>query len=292
MTSGDTKTSLKNAYLPAKGLSLRVQEAEEAEDYCTPGAFELERLFWKGSPQYTHVNEVWPRLHIGDEATALDRYGLQKAGFTHVLNAAHGRWNVDTGPDYYRDMDIEYHGIEADDVPTFDLSVFFYSAAAFIDAALCDDHRLCVHLRYPQPLLPPGIIGYNTSPISVILVSSGSRGNKLLFRYPFQRNQEHPVSRTNKPHSRYAVNNTGDHADDQDDKILVHCAMGRSRSATLVLAYLMIHRNMTLVDAIQQVARNRCVLPNRGFLKQLRELDKQLVQQRRQAQLRDGAEEL
>ncbi|XP_036158930.1 GATOR complex protein NPRL3 isoform X6 [Myotis myotis] len=59
-------------------------------------------------------------------------------------------------------------------------------------------------------------MGDNTSPISVILVSSGSRGNKLLFRYPFQRSQEHPASQTNKPRSRYAVNNTGDHAEDQD----------------------------------------------------------------------------
>ncbi|XP_063130437.1 dual specificity phosphatase 29 isoform X2 [Rattus norvegicus] len=140
MASGDTKTSVKHAHPCAERLSLQ-QEEGEAEDYCTPGAFELERLFWKGSPQYTHVNEVWPRLHVGDEATALDRYGLQKAGFTHVLNAAHGRWNVDTGPDYYRDMAIEYHGVEADDVPTFDLSIFFYSAAAFIDSALQDDHR-------------------------------------------------------------------------------------------------------------------------------------------------------
>nr|KAF6455731.1 hypothetical protein HJG63_004165 [Rousettus aegyptiacus] len=111
-------------------------------------------------------------------------------------------------------MAIEYHGVEADDLPTFDLSVFFYTAASFIDAALRSDHN----------------------------------------------------------------------------KILVHCAMGRSRSATLVLAYLMIHRSMTLVDAIQQVAKNRCVLPNRGFLKQLRELDKQLVQQRRQAQLSENGE--
>ncbi|KAM5236437.1 dual specificity phosphatase 29 [Ctenodactylus gundi] len=213
MTSGEAKTSLKNAHPGAKKLS--PQAEGETEDYCTPGAFELERLFWKGSPQYTHVNEVWPRLHIGDEATALDRYGLQKAGFTHVLNAAHGRWNVDTGPDYYRDMDIVYYGVEADDVPTFDLSVFFYPAAAFIDSALRDNRS----------------------------------------------------------------------------KILVHCAMGRSRSATLVLAYLMIHRNMTVVDAIQQVASSRCVLPNRGFLKQLRELDKQLVQQRQQAQSRDSEEE-
>uniref|UniRef100_A0A8C0XUG7 Dual specificity protein phosphatase n=1 Tax=Castor canadensis TaxID=51338 RepID=A0A8C0XUG7_CASCN len=155
MTSGDSKTSLKNACPCAKRLSLKAEEEKE-EDYCTPGAFELERLFWKGSPQYTHVNEVWPRLHIGDEATALDRYGLQKAGFTHVLNAAHGRWNVDTGPDYYRDMAIEYHGVEADDVPTFDLSVFFYSAAAFIDAALRSDHKL--------PLPRRGLAGFENRP--------------------------------------------------------------------------------------------------------------------------------
>ncbi|XP_028337094.1 dual specificity phosphatase 29 isoform X8 [Physeter macrocephalus] len=140
MTSREPKTSLKNAYPSAKKLLPKVEEEGEAEDYCTPGAFELERLFWKGGPQYTHVNEVWPKLYIGDEATALDRYRLQKAGFTHVLNAAHGRWNVDTGPDYYRDMAIEYHGVQADDLPTFDLSVFFYPAAAFIDAALRYDH--------------------------------------------------------------------------------------------------------------------------------------------------------
>ncbi|XP_022356043.1 dual specificity phosphatase DUPD1 [Enhydra lutris kenyoni] len=214
MTSREPKTSLQNAYPSAKRLQPKREGDGEEEEYCTPGAFELERLFWKGSPQYTHVNEVWPQLYIGDEATALDRYGLQKAGFTHVLNAAHGRWNVDTGPDYYRDMAIEYHGVEADDLPTFDLSVFFYPAAAFINTALSLDHS----------------------------------------------------------------------------KILVHCVMGRSRSATLVLAYLMIHKNMTLVDAIQQVAKNRCVLPNRGFLKQLRDLDKQLVEQRRQAQFSDNSD--
>ncbi|XP_023377233.1 GATOR complex protein NPRL3 [Pteropus vampyrus] len=71
-------------------------------------------------------------------------------------------------------------------------------------------------------------MGDNTSPISVILVSSGSRGNKLLFRYPFQRSQEHPASQTNKPLSRYAVNNTGgDHAEDQD---------GDSRFSDVILA--------------------------------------------------------
>lgn len=42
------------------------------------------------------------------------------------------------------------------------------------------------------------ISGDSTSPISVILVSSGSRGNKLLFRYPFQRVSENTSSLASK----------------------------------------------------------------------------------------------
>lgn len=63
-------------------------------------------------------------------------------------------------------------------------------------------------------------------------------------------------------------------------KLLVHCVMGRSRSATLFLAYLMIYKNMTVVKAIEHVKKQRCILPNRGFLKQLRDLDVQLREQR------------
>lgn len=71
--------------------------------------------------------------------TALDRYSLEKEGFTHILNAAHGQRNVDTGAEYYSSMSVEYHGVEADDLPTFDLSQFFYSASKFIDNALQDE---------------------------------------------------------------------------------------------------------------------------------------------------------
>lgn len=62
--------------------------------------------------------------------------------------------------------------------------------------------------------------------------------------------------------------------------MFVHCAMGLSRSSTLVLAYLMIHENMALVDAIRRVSANRNISPNNGFLEQLRELDKELHGQR------------
>ncbi|XP_028841466.1 GATOR1 complex protein NPRL3 isoform X2 [Denticeps clupeoides] len=58
--------------------------------------------------------------------------------------------------------------------------------------------------------------GEKTSPISVILVSSGSRGNKLLFRYPFQGVSEHASSSANKQRNPYALNAAGDAQEDQD----------------------------------------------------------------------------
>ncbi|XP_034007800.1 dual specificity phosphatase DUPD1-like [Trematomus bernacchii] len=70
------------------------------------------------------------------------------------------------------------------------------------------------------------------------------------------------------------------------NKVLVHCVMGRSRSAALVLAYLMMKQSLTVVDAVEHVKQRRCILPNHGFLKQLRALDIRL-QEERLAQKRD-----
>uniref|UniRef100_A0A3Q3MRL1 Dual specificity protein phosphatase n=1 Tax=Labrus bergylta TaxID=56723 RepID=A0A3Q3MRL1_9LABR len=162
----------------------------------------LEQMFWSGSgAQYAHVDQVWPRIYIGDEKTALEFSGLRDLSITHVLNAAEGKFNnVLTGAEYYSDMDIQYYGVEADDKPTFNISQFFRPAAQFIHEAL--------------------------------------------------------------------------------DKVLVHCVMGRSRSASLVLAYLMMKQSLTVVDAIEHVRQRRCILPNHGFLKQLRALDITLQEER------------
>ncbi|XP_061601225.1 dual specificity phosphatase 29-like [Cololabis saira] len=191
MISCEMKSTNRNPYAAV--------QVDPDRDYITPGTLDLEQMFWTGTiAQYAHANQVWPSVYIGDEKTALERPGLKDLGITHVLNAAEGKWNnVVTGAAYYRDMDIKYFGVEADDKPTFNMSQYFCPAAEFIHEAL-----------------------------------------------------SHPQS-----------------------KVLVHCVMGRSRSATLVLAYLMMKRSLTVVDAIDHVRQHRCILPNHGFLKQLRALD-------------------
>ncbi|KAH0840359.1 protein-tyrosine phosphatase-like protein [Lanmaoa asiatica] len=53
-------------------------------------------------------------------------------------------------------------------------------------------------------------------------------------------------------------------------KILVHCVMGVSRSATVVCAYLMVSQRLSVSAAIQYVRKRRPEIhPNYGFMKQL-----------------------
>ncbi|KAK9108594.1 hypothetical protein Syun_024605 [Stephania yunnanensis] len=57
-------------------------------------------------------------------------------------------------------------------------------------------------------------------------------------------------------------------------KVLVHCFEGRSRSATLVLAYLMLRKNLTLLEAWNTLKKaHRRAQPNDGFAKALLDLD-------------------
>lgn len=64
-------------------------------------------------------------------------------------------------------------------------------------------------------------------------------------------------------------------------RVLVHCIMGVSRSATLILAYLMLKERLTLRDALRQVVQKRAIYPNRNFLSLLLKLDEQLERKRR-----------
>ncbi|KAG5190756.1 protein-tyrosine phosphatase-like protein [Tribonema minus] len=55
---------------------------------------------------------------------------------------------------------------------------------------------------------------------------------------------------------------------------LVHCSSGMSRSATITIAYLVQHRNMTLLDAMHLTKdRRRQTSPNPGFVSQLLDLE-------------------
>jgi len=56
----------------------------------------------------------------------------------------------------------------------------------------------------------------------------------------------------------------------ESGRVLVHCAGGVSRSATVVLAYLMLKHNLDMCTALAWVKEKRSVIfPNQGFFKKL-----------------------
>jgi dual specificity phosphatase 10 len=58
------------------------------------------------------------------------------------------------------------------------------------------------------------------------------------------------------------------------EKVLVHCYAGMSRSPTIVIAYLMRYRNMTMLDAHSFVkSKRKCIVINPGFKRQLIEYE-------------------
>ncbi|NWV34886.1 DS13B phosphatase, partial [Grantiella picta] len=268
-------------------------------------------------------------------------------GVTHVLNAAHGTAYSHGGQDFYG-ATIDYYGVPAHDLPSFDISQFFFSAAQFIHNALNTPGGmkfLLLSLIQPECMQGSSKMLHTTDSSSLTSSTSYetpalSDLQRLLWLRAGSDNHVDQVwpnvylgdawaarSKTtlqslnithilNAADGPYSIN-TGAryYADLQieyygveafDDpsfdlsvffydaadfiskalnssggKVFVHCAMGVSRSATLVLAFLMIHENMTLVDALKTVSAHRNICPNPGFLSQLRNLDMQLNEDRK-----------
>ncbi|CAN8258351.1 unnamed protein product [Cochlearia groenlandica] len=68
-----------------------------------------------------------------------------------------------------------------------------------------------------------------------------------------------------------------DEAKRQGGSVLVHCFIGKSRSVTIVVAYLMKKHGMSLSQALQHVKSRRPVAnPNAGFIRQLQDLEKSI----------------
>ena len=68
-----------------------------------------------------------------------------------------------------------------------------------------------------------------------------------------------------------------DQVADQGGKVLLHCFAGKSRSASVCIAYVMKSQRLSLLDAFRYVRERRnAALPNTGFMRQLKVFESEL----------------
>ena len=68
----------------------------------------------------------------------------------------------------------------------------------------------------------------------------------------------------------------------QQKGVLVHCFRGKSRSCSIVAAYLIFYKQMTTDEALEFIKSKRSqISPNPGYIKQLRQFENEVCEQRR-----------
>ncbi|KAK7919171.1 hypothetical protein WMY93_010455 [Mugilogobius chulae] len=204
----------------------------------TPSVKELVKVLYGGKRVGNHVDEVWPNLFLGDMTVANDRYSVWKLGITHVLNAAHGRPHSEGGPDFYGPS-VVYYGIPL--TTRRPLTSTNTSALQLSSFTVPCRRKMCKW-------------SFNTFP---------DEGNTRLSWPPLMVFSQLNVKLTF----------TKITSDLWRGRVLVHCAVGVSRSASLVLSFLMQYHRLPLLGAILTVKEHRWIFPNKGFLVQLRALD-------------------
>jgi len=139
------------------------------------------------------INEIMPRLFLGDLCAATNKTVLTKFGITHLVDAS--------GHNHVRVPSISYHEVHVVDTDSANIKDHFEASNRFIHDALVDP----------------------------------------------------------------------------DSQVLVHCFRGVSRSATLILAYLLrqdVLGDRTLDELLAFVRESRAAAyPNRGFWKQLKQFE-------------------
>jgi atypical dual specificity phosphatase len=86
-----------------------------------------------------NLNEVYPRIYVGNLSTSLNKKLLKEKGITHVIIALTG-----LSPPY--PDDFKYLTLSAIDVKTFNLSQHFENSSNFINQALQNtENKVYVH---------------------------------------------------------------------------------------------------------------------------------------------------
>ncbi|CAH1249570.1 DUSP3 [Branchiostoma lanceolatum] len=232
---------------------------------------------------------------------------LRSLGIRHVLNAAYGSWCRRTVEEY-KDTGIRFLGIEADDCESYQMHPKISENCYRLNDILGITHVLnaaygfwCKKTMQEYKDLGVKFLGVEADDCeSFEMFPKAAENYEMLNRYGVTHvlNAAHGFIDNEWEYGGMGIHYLGVDADDSPHfdiskffdesadfikqarklgKVLVHCAVGFSRSPTLVVAYLMLYHRMSAREALKTIRAKRMIGPNRGFLRQLADFNNKLL---------------
>lgn len=208
-------------------------------------------------------------LYLGDAKTAKDERVLQSLGITHILNV------TDNVPNYFEgdsNFKLEYSNIEIEDLEDAPINMSFEQAFNFIEHVLTDidlvskttDDDTGKSVNQPVTKFELSCLSYRGELDTHTLNLDLSKGEIDLWNCDNKKRAsiycDFHVSEMHKLTPR--------------NKLLVHCAMGRSRSASIVTMYIMKKFLIPYKIAVDIVRERRETIDiNPGFVQQLKDFE-------------------
>jgi len=205
------------------------------------------------------------RLYLGDASHAKNQTIIHNLGITHILNVTH---DIPNTFEESKMLNITYKRVSIEDKWESPINLSFNIAYDFIEEVIAK--KKIGKMRFVQTRFDLVQNFANSRKKSMSLVSSASMTNDIILDLSKMRCK--PVKNEEKDKMfeidsicQYNMQNSNN-----QNRILVHWAMGRSRSATMVIMYLMRKYQVDLNTAFDIVKVRRDIIdPNEGFMQKL-----------------------
>jgi len=206
-----------------------------------------------------NISKVLPHLYLGASDASGLLPTLRALRITRIVNCSEKLPNHHQG-------EIDYLRIPLPDEPSSNLAEYFNQAATFI-------HQIT------DP--PATDAGAGAGVDAGVAASDVAEGKNADSNSNSNSNSSSNSNSAGNSESKgddvlSAEQQTGLSAEetaslkDKPEAVFVHCSAGMSRSATITIAYLIKHQDMSLIQALQVCKEARPVVsPNQGFMEQL-----------------------
>jgi len=220
------------------------------------------RNSWLSEFRYLMGTLIRDGLWLGGLEDACNTSLLHKQGISHILT-------IEFRPlPFNHQKDFQYKYIHAVDMPDQDLLSYFQECFEFIDDALKTRNE---QKRESEKTEVKDCGGKCEEDEGGGEESNGETKDG-------RKDQKNEQNGESQMRTQYEVNHDSQqhqhhHHQQQESQqrgILVHCYVGCSRSATVVIAYLMMKEQLSFPSALESVLPLRPVCPNPGFEDQLR----------------------